>query len=93
MEKFGYFDKLNGIDHLPFWPSAPCNSISASEGSFFPPRDVTHSDVVHVYDKDLCRSLPLVYRKPVVKDGEFFIKNLYSKALCDYIFSALSLPF
>uniref|UniRef100_A0A336MC86 CSON014969 protein n=2 Tax=Culicoides sonorensis TaxID=179676 RepID=A0A336MC86_CULSO len=69
MDKFGYFDKLNGLDHLPYWDKEPCKNISASEGSFFPPRSITGSDVVYVYDKDLCRSLPLIYRKPVVKDG------------------------
>lgn len=69
MEKFGYFDKLNGLDHMPQWEKEPCSSIEASEGSFFPPREVTNSDVVYIYDKDLCRSLPLVYRHPVEKDG------------------------
>lgn len=74
MDKFGYFDRINGLDHLPHWNQYPCKNLTASEGSFFPPRSVTGSDVVHVYDKDLCRNLPLVYRKPVIKDGNF--KNL-----------------
>uniref|UniRef100_A0A182YT14 Uncharacterized protein n=1 Tax=Anopheles stephensi TaxID=30069 RepID=A0A182YT14_ANOST len=69
MEKFGYFDKLNGLDHLPHWDGEPCRSIQASEGSFFPPRDLTKKDTVYIYDKDLCRTLPLVYREPVEKDG------------------------
>uniref|UniRef100_A0A182YD62 Uncharacterized protein n=1 Tax=Anopheles stephensi TaxID=30069 RepID=A0A182YD62_ANOST len=70
MEKFGYFDKLNGLDHLPHWDGEPCRSIQASEGSFFPPRDLTKKDTVYIYDKDLCRTLPLVYREPVEKDGK-----------------------
>lgn len=69
MENFGLLDRLNGLDHLPFWGSAPCNSIKASEGSLFPPRDVTKSDIVHVYDKDLCRVWPLRYRKEVKENG------------------------
>ncbi|XP_049545716.1 lysosome membrane protein 2 [Anopheles darlingi] len=69
MDKFGYFDKLNGLDHLPHWDGEPCRNLEASEGSFFPPRDITHDDVVYIYDKDMCRKLPLVYRKPVEKDG------------------------
>lgn len=32
MESFGLLDKLNGLDHLPFWENAPCNFINASEG-------------------------------------------------------------
>lgn len=70
MLKFGYLDRLNGLDHLPMWKHSSCNNITASEGSFFPPRDFTKSDRVYVYDKDLCRTIPLDYVKPVVKDGK-----------------------
>lgn len=69
MEEFGYMDKLNGLDHLPYWPDSPCNNIRASEGSFFPPRKYTHSDVVHVYDKDLCRIIPLHFRGMTSRNG------------------------
>lgn len=69
MEEFGYLDKLNGLDHLPYWLDSPCNKIRASEGSFFPPRKYTHSDVVHVYDKDLCRIYPLHFHGMTSKNG------------------------
>ncbi|KAF2883476.1 hypothetical protein ILUMI_22693 [Ignelater luminosus] len=69
MDKFGLLDKLNGKDKLPYWPEKPCNDIQASEGSFFPPRHFTKSDIVHLYDKDLCRSFPLQYRGPTTKQG------------------------
>ncbi|XP_046422047.1 scavenger receptor class B member 1 isoform X2 [Neodiprion pinetum] len=69
MKNFGLLNKLNGMDTLPFWPKEPCNSISASEGSFFPPRDTTGSDIVHLWDKDICRILPLQYRGPADKTG------------------------
>lgn len=70
MHKFGYLDRLNGMDKLPFWREDSCNNISASEGSFFPPRSITKSDRLYVYDKDLCRIIPLEYVEPVVKDGK-----------------------
>lgn len=70
MEKFGYLDRINGFDHLPYWKEKPCNNIFASEGSFFPPRAFTNSNTVYVYDKDLCRTLPLEYVRPVEKDGK-----------------------
>lgn len=38
-------------------------------GSFFPPRDITHEDLVAIYDKDLCRAFPLQYRYSVDKEG------------------------
>ncbi|XP_050524925.1 scavenger receptor class B member 1 [Daktulosphaira vitifoliae] len=69
MDKFGLLDRINGMDELPFWKGSPCNSIRASEGSFFPPREITKSDIVHIYDKDLCRVWALRYRKDIVKDG------------------------
>ncbi|XP_012230409.1 scavenger receptor class B member 1 [Linepithema humile] len=69
MKEFGLLNRLNGLDHLPYWPNAPCNSITASEGSFFPPRELTGSDIVHIWDKDLCRTMPLQYRGPVEKTG------------------------
>ncbi|CAH2056079.1 unnamed protein product, partial [Iphiclides podalirius] len=69
MDRFGYLDKVNGLDHLPHWKDKPCNNIRASEGSFFPPRSVTKSDTVYVYDKDLCRIMPLKYRREIYKDG------------------------
>ncbi|XP_011875402.1 PREDICTED: scavenger receptor class B member 1 [Vollenhovia emeryi] len=76
MKEFGLINRLNGLDHLPYWPNAPCNSITASEGSFFPPRDKTGEDIVYLWDKDICRTLPLQYRGPIEKAG---IKaNLYT---------------
>ncbi|EZA58061.1 hypothetical protein DMN91_006308 [Ooceraea biroi] len=83
MKKFGLISRLNGLDHLPYWPTAPCNAIAASEGSFFPPRDRTGADIVHVWDKDLCRTIPFQYRGPVEKTS---IKgDLYTAA--DVFFS------
>ena len=38
-------------------------------GSFFPPRDTTGEDIVHIWDKDLCRVVPMKYRGPSDKDG------------------------
>lgn len=69
MDKFGYLDQLNGMNQLPFWDTEPCTNISASEGSFFPPREFTKSDMRYVYDKDLCRIIPLEYIRTVYKDG------------------------
>lgn len=34
MREFGLINRLNGMDRLPYWPNAPCNSIRASEGGY-----------------------------------------------------------
>ncbi|XP_044003767.1 scavenger receptor class B member 1 isoform X3 [Aphidius gifuensis] len=69
MKEFGLLNRLNGLNKLPYWSEKPCNSITASEGSFFPPRDSTGEDIVRLWDKDLCRVLPLKYRGPVINAG------------------------
>lgn len=70
-ENFGYYDRINGMDTLPFWPTSPCNNIRASEGSLFPPRELTGEDTVHIYDKDVCRTLPFTYTRPVTENGKW----------------------
>ncbi|XP_019869131.1 scavenger receptor class B member 1 isoform X2 [Aethina tumida] len=69
MHEFGLLDRLNGDTKLPYWNDAPCNALQASEGSFFPPRYFTKKDLLHIYDKDLCRIMPLQYRGPMTKHG------------------------
>ncbi|XP_030753004.1 lysosome membrane protein 2-like [Sitophilus oryzae] len=63
MQEFGLLANLNGKETLPYWDEAPCNDLTASEGSFFPPRYFTKRDVVYLYDKDLCRTFPFQYRE------------------------------
>lgn len=81
MDKFGYLDRINGQAQLPFWPDAPCTDIAASEGSFFPPRAFTNSNTVYIYDKDLCRKLPLTFVRSVVKDGKIISIQTWDKIL------------
>ncbi|KAK3926482.1 Scavenger receptor class B member 1 [Frankliniella fusca] len=78
MDKFGYIDTLNGRKDLPYWKSPPCNAITASEGSVWPPRAVTGSDTVAVYDKDLCRVLPLQRRGSSTENG--ILSDYYTPA-------------
>ncbi|CAG9857529.1 unnamed protein product [Phyllotreta striolata] len=69
MHEFGYLNHLNGADTLPYWSEPPCNNLRSSEGSFFPPRFYTGSDIVYLYDKDICRIFPMKYRRGVSKHG------------------------
>lgn len=68
MYNFGLLDKLNGLDHIPHWEEPPCNNLGGSEGSIFPPPYYTKSDMVHIYDKDLCRVMPLKNRGSISTD-------------------------
>ncbi|KRT83428.1 hypothetical protein AMK59_4603, partial [Oryctes borbonicus] len=72
MEDFGYLDNVNGMTKLPYWKESPCNDLAkASEGSFFPPKYFTKGkqEIYHLYDKDVCRLIPLQYRKSETKHG------------------------
>ncbi|CAG9767956.1 unnamed protein product [Ceutorhynchus assimilis] len=85
MQEFGIIANLNGKPTLPYWENAPCNELKASEGSFFPPRYYTKKDIVYLYDKDICRTLPLQYRKSMEKHG--IAVDLYTSA--DNIFESV----
>lgn len=91
MEKFGYLDQLNGMNQLPFWDSEPCTNITASEGSFFPPREYTNDDMRYVYDKDLCRIIPLEFRSTVYKDGKFTLLLLWDSQ-CSFEIAFAGIP-
>lgn len=58
MAHYGIFERYNMKPSLGHWTTAACNSIAGSDGSIFPPH-ITREDMLHVYDKDLCRLLPL----------------------------------
>lgn len=59
--KFGIMDRWNGKDGLGFWTTPECDSIMGTDGSIFPPH-ITKETVLKVFDKDLCRTLPLVFQ-------------------------------
>ncbi|XP_044738867.1 scavenger receptor class B member 1 isoform X2 [Chrysoperla carnea] len=62
--KFGLIDTYNGNTHLPHWRTDACNALNGSDGSLFPPH-MTKDTTLYIYDKDLCRLLPLKYLKTV----------------------------
>ncbi|XP_031330214.1 scavenger receptor class B member 1 isoform X1 [Photinus pyralis] len=67
--KFGLINKWNGMSHYSHWLTDECNSLLASDGSIFPP-GITPNTTLYIFDKDLCRRLPLKFQKEVErKDG------------------------
>lgn len=66
--KYGIIEKYNGRTHLPHWKNESCNRLNGSDGSIFPPH-ITKNTTIHVYDKDLCRLLPLIFEKEVQASG------------------------
>ncbi|XP_076643029.1 epithelial membrane protein isoform X2 [Halictus rubicundus] len=66
--KYGVLDKWNGKSSLGHWTTPECDSVAGSDGSIFPPR-ITKQTVLKVFDKDLCRTLPLVFKEEVTTAG------------------------
>ncbi|KAJ8885847.1 hypothetical protein PR048_012053 [Dryococelus australis] len=56
--KYGIIHTFNGNTQLPHWKTERCNRIDGSDGSIFPPH-ITKDTTLYVYEKDLCRKLPL----------------------------------
>lgn len=56
--KFGLINRFNGKAQMSHWKTDFCNRIDGSDGSIFPPH-MNHNTTLYVYDKDLCRLLPL----------------------------------
>lgn len=66
--KFGLIDNVNGRSTLPHWTTDECNEMQASDGSIFPPH-ITKNTTLYIFDKDLCRRLPLKFQKEVVTNA------------------------
>lgn len=69
LDNSGYLGQIiavNGNSKLSWW-SGQCNDIKGSDGFVYPP-NLTKNDKVHIYNRDLCRSIPLEFEKEIV-DG------------------------
>ncbi|XP_014213612.1 scavenger receptor class B member 1 [Copidosoma floridanum] len=67
--KYGLLDRWNGKAGLGHWTTTHCDTVMGSDGSIFPPYITKHT-VLKIFDKDLCRVLPLVYKQDVVTSGD-----------------------
>nr|XP_022899774.1 lysosome membrane protein 2-like isoform X2 [Onthophagus taurus]XP_022899775.1 lysosome membrane protein 2-like isoform X2 [Onthophagus taurus] len=64
IKKFGLIDNVNGISNLSHWKTDQCNALNGSDGSIFPPH-ITQNTTLYLYDKDLCRLLPLKFKEEI----------------------------
>ena len=90
---YAAIDNWNGMSKLPFWQSDKCNKIVGTDGTAYPP-DLTPNTTFHLFNPEICRSLPLVYHKDVVHDGvagKVFTRPGHKK-LFDDIFKVCRTP-
>jgi hypothetical protein len=79
--QYGIIEKYNGRTHLPHYTEERCNRLNGTDGSIFPPH-ITQDTILHIYDKDLCRLLPLSFEKEVCFPGileSLDLINLYCR--------------
>ena len=64
VSSLGSILSFNNKTRLTTWGNssdgAECNAIHGTDGSVFPPF-VTKNQTFHIFQKDMCRSLPLQY--------------------------------
>lgn len=58
----------NGRTKLDFWNGDSCNKIYGTDAGGFSP-GVVRTDTLHIFNGQLCRSIPLVYQKNVRMGG------------------------
>lgn len=56
--KLGLVSRFNGLDKFTFYKTSECNALDGSDGTIFPPH-LDKRSTIHVFDKNLCRKLPL----------------------------------
>ncbi|XP_018902328.2 scavenger receptor class B member 1 isoform X1 [Bemisia tabaci] len=66
LDHFGDVVAVNGVNETDKWKSDDCNAIEGSYGSFFPRKLLQDkSKPLYIYNKDICRKLPLVYKEQI----------------------------
>jgi len=59
----------NDETELDFWrKGSACNKIKGTDGSLFHP-NILQNETLYLFQRDLCRSIPLVYQKDIVSNG------------------------
>ncbi|XP_076046428.1 lysosome membrane protein 2-like isoform X2 [Oratosquilla oratoria] len=58
----------NGKQSLDFWGGPFCNTIRGTDANGFHP-NVKKTDRLYIFNGQLCRSIPLVYKKTINKSG------------------------
>ena len=67
--EIGRVISFNQKSKLDFWKNeGECNDIKGTDGSSFPP-DILPNATLYLFNRDLCRSIPLVKQEDVISSG------------------------
>ncbi|XP_044762887.1 scavenger receptor class B member 1-like [Coccinella septempunctata] len=72
IDKIGKILSVNGKDKVNFWSTEECNSFTDStDGTLFSPKAVSQKKPLKVFQKDMFRHVPLVFKKEsTILDGD-----------------------
>lgn len=65
LDELGIITRYNGQKALNVWKTEECNRLDGSDGSQFPPTTLNRKSKLFVYNKDLCRRFPLIYKEDI----------------------------
>lgn len=63
LSKLGQFESFNGESGIDHWSTDECNRIEGSDGVVYPPQPIREKKPVYLYQKEICRRLPMVFQK------------------------------
>jgi len=68
-DDLGQIVKFNGKDKLPWWSGDKCNELKGTDGFAYPP-NLSKSDKIYIFNRDLCRSIPLEFSQEIVDPND-----------------------
>ena len=68
MRKYTTIDLFDHQSKLNFWKTDECNMLNGTDGSSYPP-NVGKKTILYMFNRNLCRSLPMVYQKDIEHFG------------------------
>ncbi|XP_056322563.1 scavenger receptor class B member 1 isoform X2 [Danio aesculapii] len=80
IRKVHMVDSWNGLKNVDFWRSDQCNMINGTAGQMWPPF-MTKETTMPFYSPDACRSMELVYQRPLVSSGIPVFRYISPKTL------------
>lgn len=70
MDRLGLITRVGGRERLDAWGDTNCSRMDGSDGTMFPPKLVQNRSRLHIFNKDMCRRLPIEFRDEVEIRGD-----------------------
>lgn len=66
INKLGILEQFNGLNNRYIWDDEQCDKLEGTDGTIFPPYLLNNTtNPLHVYLKEVCRSIPFLFSEKV----------------------------